>query len=62
MSQTGSEQRLSPRGSVRQAEEPGDQPPGREPGVDGGIGAVLARPDFRRLWLGQIFSQLADKF
>ncbi|WFN60571.1 MULTISPECIES: MFS transporter [unclassified Synechococcus] len=24
--------------------------------------AVLALPDFRRLWLGQIFSQLADKF
>ncbi len=27
-----------------------------------GLGAVLAVPDFRRLWLGQIFSQLADKF
>nr|WP_259739351.1 MFS transporter [Synechococcus sp. CS-205] len=24
--------------------------------------AVLALPDFRKLWLGQIFSQLADKF
>jgi MFS family permease len=23
---------------------------------------VLARPNFRRLWIGQIFSQLADKF
>ena len=27
-----------------------------------GLGAVLAVPGFRRLWLGQIFSQLADKF
>jgi MFS family permease len=27
-----------------------------------GLGAVLALPEFRRLWLGQIFSQLADKF
>ncbi len=27
-----------------------------------GIEAVLALPSFRRLWLGQIFSQLADKF
>ena len=27
-----------------------------------GLQAVLALPDFRRLWLGQIFSQLADKF
>ena len=27
-----------------------------------GIEAVLAMPAFRRLWLGQIFSQLADKF
>ncbi|MEX0588827.1 MAG: MFS transporter, partial [Cyanobium sp.] len=27
-----------------------------------GIQGVLALPDFRRLWLGQIFSQLADKF
>ena len=29
---------------------------------EGGIAAVLALPGFRRLWLGQIFSQLADKF
>jgi len=27
-----------------------------------GLGSVLAQPDFRRLWLGQICSQLADKF
>lgn len=27
-----------------------------------GIDAVLALSDFRQLWLGQIFSQLADKF
>jgi len=32
-------------------------PPRRE-----GIEAVLALPNFRKLWLGQIFSQLADKF
>ena len=27
-----------------------------------GLQGVLALPDFRRLWLGQILSQLADKF
>ncbi|MFM7086819.1 MAG: MFS transporter [Cyanobium sp.] len=27
-----------------------------------GLAAVLALPDFRWLWIGQIFSQLADKF
>ncbi len=27
-----------------------------------GLQGVLALPDFRRLWVGQIFSQLADKF
>jgi MFS family permease len=27
-----------------------------------GLGAVLALPGFRRLWIGQVFSQLADKF
>ena len=31
-------------------------------GGETGLAAVLARPGFRRLWLGQIFSQLADKF
>ena len=31
-------------------------------GGEGGIGALLASREFRRLWLGQIFSQLADKF
>ena len=34
---------------------------GRSSRTDG-LQAVLALPDFRRLWLGQIFSQLADKF
>ena len=29
---------------------------------DRGLGAVLALPGFRRLWIGQIFSQMADKF
>jgi MFS family permease len=28
----------------------------------GGLAGVLARPGFRMLWVGQIFSQLADKF
>jgi MFS family permease len=28
----------------------------------GGLAAVLALPGFRMLWVGQIFSQLADKF
>ncbi len=32
------------------------------PPEEKGLGAVLARPGFRRLWIGQIFSQLADKF
>ncbi|MEB3256459.1 MAG: MFS transporter, partial [Synechococcaceae cyanobacterium] len=27
-----------------------------------GLASVLAQPGFRLLWLGQIFSQLADKF
>ncbi|MBU6354921.1 MAG: MFS transporter, partial [Cyanobacteria bacterium REEB498] len=39
----------------------GAGPPGGTSG-EGGIAAVLALPGFRRLWLGQIFSQLADKF
>jgi MFS family permease len=30
--------------------------------ADTGIQAVLTIPDFRWLWLGQVFSQLADKF
>ena len=30
--------------------------------VDRGVAGVLALPGFRRLWLGQVFSQLADKF
>ncbi len=35
------------------------------PGAGGratGLQAVLALPGFRRLWIGQVFSQLADKF
>ena len=28
----------------------------------GGLAAVLAQPGFRMLWVGQVFSQLADKF
>ncbi len=27
-----------------------------------GLAGVLALPGFRRLWIGQVFSQLADKF
>lgn len=27
-----------------------------------GLQGVLALPEFRKLWLGQVFSQLADKF
>lgn len=41
---------------------PGGFGPEPSPGGESGIAAVLARPGFRRLWLGQIFSQLADKF
>jgi hypothetical protein len=32
------------------------------PADDRGLQGVLAISGFRRLWLGQIFSQLADKF
>jgi len=41
---------------------PGAPLPPSGPGGEGGISGVLARPGFRRLWIGQIFSQLADKF
>jgi MFS family permease len=41
--------------------EPPTDPPTLA-GGETGLAAVLARPDFRRLWIGQIFSQLADKF
>ncbi|MFN6337360.1 MAG: MFS transporter [Cyanobacteriota bacterium] len=44
----------------RLAEPPRELPP--LPPEEKGLGAVLARPGFRRLWIGQIFSQLADKF
>ncbi|MDG2328633.1 MAG: MFS transporter [Synechococcus sp. cluster2_bin.44] len=37
-------------------------PTGGNPEGNRGIQAVLALGDFRKLWLGQIFSQLADKF
>ena len=45
---------------------PPGAPPSSEPG-DGdlraaGLPAVLALPEFRRLWCGQVLSQLADKF
>ncbi len=43
------------------ATPPPGTPEGTAAGTDG-LQAVLALPDFRRLWLGQIFSQLADKF
>ncbi|EDY39271.1 transporter, major facilitator family protein [Cyanobium sp. PCC 7001] len=38
------------------------RPQGSAPAAASGLQAVLALPDFRLLWLGQIFSQLADKF
>ncbi|MCH1457951.1 MAG: MFS transporter, partial [Synechococcus sp. MOX_bin73] len=37
-------------------------PTGSNPEGKRGIQAVMALGDFRKLWLGQIFSQLADKF
>ena len=46
---------------VSQVAEPPQGPPPVSPG-ETGLGAVLARRGFRRLWIGQIFSQLADKF
>ncbi|MFN9644396.1 MAG: MFS transporter, partial [Cyanobacteriota bacterium] len=46
---------------VSQRVDPPREPP-PPPAAETGLAAVLARPDFRRLWLGQIFSQLADKF
>jgi MFS family permease len=39
---------------------PPESPPPATP--ESGLAAVLGLPGFRRLWLGQIFSQLADKF
>jgi MFS family permease len=36
--------------------------PNRQEVPETGLGAVLALTGFRRLWIGQIFSQLADKF
>ena len=64
MSQTGDD-----RGPATAAFEPGPNAPRAASGAptattggEGGIGALLASREFRRLWLGQIFSQLADKF
>ena len=37
-------------------------PTGSNPEGKRGLEAVLRLKDFRKLWLGQIFSQLADKF
>ena len=37
-------------------------PTGHNPEGNRGLQAVLRLSDFRKLWLGQIFSQLADKF
>ena len=37
-------------------------PTGSNPEGKRGLEAVLRLNDFRKLWLGQIFSQLADKF
>jgi MFS family permease len=46
---------------VRPRVEPPDASPLLPP-EETGLAAVLAIGDFRRLWIGQIFSQLADKF
>ena len=37
-------------------------PTGGNPEGGRGLQAVLRLSDFRKLWIGQIFSQLADKF
>ena len=37
-------------------------PTGGNPEGGRGLQAVLRLEDFRKLWIGQIFSQLADKF
>ena len=37
-------------------------PKGGNPGPGTGVLGVLALPEFRKLWIGQLFSQLADKF
>lgn len=53
------------RGDSSLTGSPEGSPATREPGPGRqttGVQAVLAFPDFRLLWLGQIFSQLADKF
>ncbi|MFM7550579.1 MAG: MFS transporter, partial [Cyanobacteriota bacterium] len=49
--------RRTPR-ALSSSERGTGQPPQRHTGLVG----VLALTDFRRLWIGQIFSQLADKF
>ena len=59
MSPTGSER--PPAATEDSVSEQGSMP-AQPQAPESGIAAVLSRPGFRRLWLGQIFSQLADKF
>ena len=61
---TGSGQGDQPRAVPLGREAPGSAAPGSAAAQAGetGLAAVLALPGFRQLWLGQIFSQLADKF
>lgn len=40
---------------------PPDPPPSLQPGERQGFGPVLRNRNFLKLWLGQVFSQLADK-
>ena len=58
MSPTGSER--PPAATEDSVSEQGSMP-AQPQAPESGIAAVLSRPGFRRLWLGQIFSQLADK-
>ena len=53
--------RLSLSGPSLSTPEPA-LPTGSNPEGKRGIQAVMALGDIRKLWLGQIFSQLADKF
>ena len=55
MSQTGDD-----RGPASLPTEPGGA--AAATAGEGGIAGLLSRGEFRKLWLGQIFSQLADKF
>ena len=49
-------------GKGRQRLSNSQETSGFQPRGATGLPGVLALPDFRRLWIGQIFSQLADKF